>query len=458
MRIRKIITLLIILVSLMTTFIYCGEENNFGAYESIGSNKNKADTEANVKNKTTKIGVAIPLTGNLSYYGESILNGAVMVAEEVNKRKSKKDKTAGLFGQPVEIISSDTGTDSQRAVKVAEKLLFTDNVLSISGACDSSIAMSMNDIIKSSDTVLISPTANAESLVNSEDSDNLFHLSTSTEDISSFLSNKASNKDKDYKYTVVIHQNNVYGKNFAESFAKKFRRTGRYCDVFSYDNYDFVHKSLTDKVKEALDKNKERKSGILIIGYPEDIMRILKQFSEQNVKTEFFFGEWIESIEIFKDFGIDLKYLEGSWGVISKPYKSSYKKDFDRLYKRKFKTEPTLYTYKMYDATAINILALAEAGKSAKNNDIKKAVEKVTNSKGTKVYAGKLRKGIDLIKDGKDINYVGLSGNIEFDSKGTYSKEELSLWKIKDAKMIDPEKIKKQKDKKETKNKKDKKE
>lgn len=455
MSIKKVSTLLLsILFSLyfLISLSSCNEDNNYGRYDYINAeNKTKSESGKNVK-----LGVAVPLTGNLAYYGESLLNGAVLALEEVNKPKNKKDKSAGLFGYPVKLVVEDTGTDSQRSIRVAEKFLLTDEVSSVVCACDSSVALKMNEILGSSGIIVISPTANAEELIDSEGEETLFHLSPSTEKLSQIISKNASNKEKDYKYVSVIYPDSLYGRDLAEGFAKKFRRSGRYCDLFSYEKHDFVHSNLISVVRDSLSRNNDKKSAVFIVGYPENTARILKQFSQMDIKAEFFFGDYIQSSALFRSYNIDLGYLEGSWGLKTKPYNASYKKNFDRLYEKMYRTEPTLFTYKMYDALAINILALAEAGRKASKNKIIKAIEKITNTKGTKVYAGKLKEGLELIKQGKDINYVGLSGDIEFDKKGTFDEDEFTIWEIRGGQMIDPNKIKEQKKQSNKKNKKDK--
>jgi branched-chain amino acid transport system substrate-binding protein len=69
-----------------------------------------------------------------------------------------------------------------------------------------------------------------------------------------------------------------------------------------------------------------------------------------------------------------------------------------------------------YDAAAIMMLAMQAAG-SAKPADYKGKIMDIVNAPGEKIYPGELAKGLKIVKDGGDIDYVGGSA-VEFIGKG----------------------------------------
>ena len=61
-----------------------------------------------------------------------------------------------------------------------------------------------------------------------------------------------------------------------------------------------------------------------------------------------------------------------------------------------------------YDAAALILLAM-EATKSSDSQVYKYAIDEIANAPGEIIYPGELGKALDLLKAGKDIDYVGAS-------------------------------------------------
>ena len=57
----------------------------------------------------------------------------------------------------------------------------------------------------------------------------------------------------------------------------------------------------------------------------------------------------------------------------------------------------------------IKIYLIKRAAINAKSKDLKDHVMDVANAPGEKIYPGELSKGISLLKQGKEIDYVGAS-------------------------------------------------
>ena len=75
-----------------------------------------------------------------------------------------------------------------------------------------------------------------------------------------------------------------------------------------------------------------------------------------------------------------------------------------------------------YDAAALIMLAM-QADDSKDPADYKDHIMKVANAPGTKIGAGELAKGLEILRGGGDIDYVGASG-VELigpgEASGTY--------------------------------------
>ena len=95
------------------------------------------------------------------------------------------------------------------------------------------------------------------------------------------------------------------------------------------------------------------------------------------------------------------------------------------------------YTASSYDAAALIALAI-QAGGSADRASIAKNIMAVANSPGKKIYPGELKKGLDLLAKGKEIDYEGASEvtfTKEGDATGSFLEKEVKGGKFKTIKQ-----------------------
>ena len=79
-----------------------------------------------------------------------------------------------------------------------------------------------------------------------------------------------------------------------------------------------------------------------------------------------------------------------------------------------------------------------QAGNSADRASIAKNVMDVANAPGTKIFAGELKKGLDLLAEGKKIDYEGATGVTFTDvgeAEGSFLEKEIKSGKFETAKQ-----------------------
>ena len=79
----------------------CGGSSSSTAASAAGSAAASGDT--------IKIGVMGPLTGNVSVYGQAVVNGAALYLKQVNA-------DGGINGKQIEILTEDEQGDATQAV------------------------------------------------------------------------------------------------------------------------------------------------------------------------------------------------------------------------------------------------------------------------------------------------------------------------------------------------------
>ena len=104
--------------------------------------------------KTVKVGVLVPLTGDFSLYGTSLLNGIKLALSSYPSTQRRK----------VELEVKDTKGDFVKAVRLCRKLIEEDNVVCVIGPLRSESAAGAAVVAEYSKIPLITPTASKKGL------------------------------------------------------------------------------------------------------------------------------------------------------------------------------------------------------------------------------------------------------------------------------------------------------
>ena len=90
----------------------------------------------------------------------------------------------------------------------------------------------------------------------------------------------------------------------------------------------------------------------------------------------------------------------------------------------------TPFVTQMYDAMALMAFAIEAAG-SDDSTAIRDALRGVANPPGVEIMAGadEIKRGLELIRSGQDINYQGISGPVDIDDNGDVSGQ-IEIWRI----------------------------
>ena len=91
-----------------------------------------------------------------------------------------------------------------------------------------------------------------------------------------------------------------------------------------------------------------------------------------------------------------------------------------------------------YDAMVLIGLAAAKAGNTTDSAAIRDALREVANGPGEVVMAGEegIRRAMELIAQGQDINYEGAAGSVEMDENGDVVSGHIEVWKIEGGEIV----------------------
>ena len=362
-------------------------------------------------------------TGSLSEFGPPLRNSIELAADHVNR-------AGGVQGASMVIISRDTAVNPVQGVDAARALVDVQNVAAIVGALSSGVTVAVaQSVTVPKNTLMISGASTAPSISVLEDGDFLFRTTPSDASQGVILARLA--QELGYDTVGIMYINNAYGEGLANQFEESFTALGG--TVTAKVPHEDVQPTYASELDKATDGDPD---ALAVLSYTGQAAVYVREALEGGYADEFLFAdgtkgaEWIEGIDAWDA-------LDGSMGTVQGSPGSPAKDAFLTSYTESFGFPPSHpFMAEHYDATVLVALAAAKAGSTTDSTAIRDALRDVANAPGEVVGPGRdeIAKALALISEGKDINYNGAGGDIEFDENGDVFGT-IEIWTIMDGEI-----------------------
>jgi ABC-type branched-subunit amino acid transport system substrate-binding protein len=370
-----------------------------------------------------KVGTLLAHTGPLKEFGPNIQNGAVLAAKQM-----------GAAGFEIQMIHEDSETSAIPATNAAKKLVEVDRVVAIVGALASGVTVPVAESVTSPNNVIMISPASTSPLITvlpaDQGKDFLFRTCPS-DALQGVVAGKLA---ATYNRTAsVLYVNNPYGQGLAEEFKKSFEKMrGKVLAMVPHD--EKAAESYTAELRKALAGNPDR---LCAFSYPDHAKVYLKEAIEFFNYKKFLFCDGTKSQDIVKALGAS--NVEGMRGTApgsagGEPYyifNSDYKKEFGQL-------PPLPFITNAYDGVAVIGLAAYAAkvkGLPLTATNIRNQLRIVANPPGEVIKPGEFKKAFDLLRAGKNINYEGAAGSVDFDLNGDVVTP-IEIWAYRKGEII----------------------
>ncbi len=362
-------------------------------------------------------------TGSLSEFGPPLRNSVELAADHVNR-------AGGVHGASVVIISRDTAVSPVQGVDAAKALVDVENVVGIVGALSSGVTIAVaQSVTIPKEILMISGASTAPGITVLEDNDLVFRTTPSDASQGVILARLA--QEQGYETVGIMYVNNAYGEGLADQFEESFTELGG--TVTAKVPHEDVQPTYASELDKATDADPD---ALAVLSYTGQAAVYVREAMEGGYADEFLFAdgtkgaEWIESIDAWDS-------LDGSLGTAQGSPGSPAKDAFVNSYTESFGFPPSHpFMAEHYDATVLMALAAAKAGNTTDSAAIRDALRDVANAPGEIVGPGRaeITKALALIAEGKDINYNGAGGDIEFDDNGDVVGT-IEIWQIKEGEI-----------------------
>lgn len=360
-----------------------------------------------------KIGIVFGFTGPIESLTPDMASGAEMAIDEVN--------ASGMLlgGSTVEALRGDsTCIDSAAAVTATEKLVNADGVNAIVGGDCSGVTGSMlQNVARPNGIVMISPSATSPALSTAED-DGLF-FRTAPSDKRQGVVMAEILMDRGIGEVAVTYTNNDYGKGLADSFE------GAFTDAGGTVTINAAHEDgKGDYSAEVAALDAAGGEVLVVAGYlDQGGLGIIQSSLDTGAFDTFVLPDGMIGASLPENVGSD---LNGSFGQAPGTdsegaglmHAMAAEAGFDGA---------SPFSPEAYDAAALIMLAMQAAGSSS-SADLKDKVFDVANAPGEPILPGELAKGLQILMDGGEIDYVGAS-DVELigpgEAAGNYAEYEV---------------------------------
>ena len=354
------------------------------------------------KSKEVKVGILLGFTGAVESLTPLMAESVELAFKEVTTNEDL-DKDIDF-----RLLKADTACDNINFAKNSATKLVKDGVEAIIGAACPNITKEVaKEILIPKKILMISPADNSNELITLKDNDYLFRTTPSKIRGSEILADIT--KDRGIRKIAISYSNEKEYKKFAKAFSDTLDKKNVKTTIMLSHN-----KNVNDYSKHISALSAAGGDALAVIS---DINlggdQIIKSILDTGMFKIFILSENMVDQKIIDNF--KEKDLKRSFGYVS-GFSNLGSEKFINIAQKAGVDPFSPYTFESYDAAAVVILSNF-AKIYSENISNKDAIYSIANKPGVKIYPGEIKKAINILREGKTINYEGATG-VEFDNFG----------------------------------------
>ena len=350
------------------------------------------------------LGTLLPQTGSLAFLGPPEFAGVQLAVKEINA-------AGGVLGKDVTEIDSDSGDTSTDIASQSVDRLLSQKVDAIIGAASSGVSLTVIDKITQNGVVQMSP-ANTSDQFTTYDDKGLYWRTAPPDVLQGRVLGDLILSDGNANVAIMALQD-AYGTGLAENTKKAVESGGG--QVVAEKIYDPKAANFAAEVGEVVAAQPD---ALALISFDE-ATKIVPELVKQGFDMSKVY--WVDG-NLSNSYTFPAGTLEGGKGTLP-----GVRAD-DTFRNKLLEIDPSLkdYSYgpESYDAATLIALA-AEAGKNDSGAAIAANLEAVSTG-GEKCTSFADCKA--LLDEGKDIDYDGVSGPIEFNAAGDPTEASIGIY------------------------------
>jgi branched-chain amino acid transport system substrate-binding protein len=379
-----------------------------------------------------KVGVLVPLTGDLAPYGGPGSKAADLAGTQVNAAAEAAGSELNL-----ELVTEDTKTDPQGAQEAATKLIDSDGVAAISGPWASSEAIPTAENVTSPAGIpIVTPSATQADLTEIGSSTGLLFRTAPSDALQGeVLAGILADEFGADATLNTASRNDAYGTGLVAGFEAAWEGGGG--TIGKNVAYNPEAASLNSEAQQIAGGNP---AGWLIVDFPETWSKmgpaLVRTGNWDPAKT--FAADGLRSNSLPQEAGRES--TEGMRGTAPTSSEAPGDALFQTLWDQEVGDPRQTYDAQNFDTVVLIALAAAAAG-SSDPASIAENLAPVSGPPGDKYGIDQLQQAFEALANGDDIDYEGASGPIDLDENGDPGSADYTTWVYRGGKLVDEDVI-----------------
>lgn len=374
-----------------------------------------------------RLGGVLSLTGSMGPVGRGIADTAQLAVEHVNA-------AGGVHGCQIEFLLRDDQNQPSVGVDAAKNLVDVSQVPALIGSISSGVTMPiLTSVAVPARVTMISCCSTAPTftaLAQSGQTQGYWFRTLPTGVVQATTAAKIAT-DRGWRRTAVLYVNTDFGVNQARDFQRAVQRLGGAAVIMVPFNEN--QPSYRAEVTQALAANGD---SMFLVGFPQDGATLLREWLSNGGTQNLVLNNALRNDEFVRNVGA--RFLNNACGMDNAQVEGPSVNAFNAAFQARFNRAPNgpgLHT--VYDAVVVAALAMQAGAAPITGTTIRDNVRRVTGGDGTVVIPGVegLRNGLNLLRQGQRIRYVGATGPIEFDANGDVGGPAL-IWCVRDGQLV----------------------
>ena len=385
--------------------VACGDDEDDGGG---GTGEDVSDASFDLK-----VGVLVPLTGDLSAFGPAGEKAAELAVQEVDAAL----KEAGADGITIDSEVADTQTEPGAAQSAANQLISGDANCLVGPWSSSEVVPVGRSVAAREQIPLISPSATSPEITELPDDGFVFRTAPSDALQGQVLADTMEEQLGGTDAVVsVAARNDPYGEGIAETFTAAWEEKGGTVTDGSPVLYDVELSSYNSEAEEIVADSPD---AYVIIDFEEpynELGAALARTGDFDATTMYTADGLAFEDGIPDSIAPDSIY--GAKGTRPATPESDLGEEFNSLYEEApGEKERNTFDAQNFDAVTLCALAAVASG-SNEGADIAEQIQAIGSAPGEQYDFTTMADAIEALQAGEDIDFEGISGNLELDDNG----------------------------------------
>jgi branched-chain amino acid transport system substrate-binding protein len=359
---------------------------------------------------------AVPLALLLSYTGSAAAN-SINSERAVRLAVERINGAGGLGGRPLRLVVRDIQSDGQRTERLFSEL--------VSAGSAAFIGLDSPNVVTQfvqshRQTTFFLPGVAITARDTFYGADQWFTFAPHTWTLACAFRRRLA--DDGVKSPLILHSPDAFHSELAFALGRTLGAPDRSVTIPSRAGLTAA------EIESVLRRDAD---ALLLMAFPESAAPVITDLSfRTKAGARWYLSPTLDTPRFFEVVPSDA--LMGA--RLATPGRMTGGPAFEDAFRQRWHDEPLHEAYGFYDAAALAALALQAAltqpGPPPTVNTLGQFVRPVAGPPGTPVAWNELERGLALIRAGQDVDYQGVSGQLDYDERGNPDTALVQWWRL----------------------------